>query len=85
MLGLIVQLAIVGLWLAIIVIHTRRLLRMSHIESLATWGAPQFRHKLTRVWWWLGREEYWRAVQIDGLRCMQVTVMLFLLAWGMYV
>jgi hypothetical protein len=36
------------------------------------------------VWWWLGREEYWREVQADVLRCVQLTFMLFLMAWGIY-
>ena len=85
MIGFIVQLVIVGMWATMIIIHTRRLLRLSHIESLTAWGSRQLRHKLTRVWWWLGREEYWRDVQTDGLRCMQMTFMLFLMAWGIYV
>ena len=44
----------------------------------------RLRPKLDRVWWWLGREEYWREVQTDVLRCMQLTFMLFLMAWGIY-
>jgi hypothetical protein len=33
----------------------------------------------------LGREEFWRAVQVDGMRCTQMTLMLFLLALGLLV
>jgi hypothetical protein len=84
MVVLIVQLAIVGMWAAMLVIHTRRLLRLAQVETLAQWGERKLRPKLNRVWWWLGREEYWRAVQIDGLRCMQMTVIMFLMAWGIY-
>ena len=85
MIELIVQLAIVGIWAAMLVIHTRRLLRLSQVESLAQWGERRLRPKLNRVWWWLGREEYWGAVQTDVLRCLQMTFMMFLLAWGLYV
>lgn len=79
------QLAIIGMWAAMLVIHTRRLLRLAQVESLAQWGEQRLRPKLDRVWWWLGREEYWHAVQIDVLRCMQMTFIIFLIAWGFYV
>jgi hypothetical protein len=84
MLGIIVQLAIVGLWASMLIIHTRRLLRMAQLEVLQVWDGNRLRRKLTRLWWWLGREEYWRAVQVDGLRCTQMTLMLFLMVWGGY-
>lgn len=84
MIELVVQLAIVGIWTAMLVIHTRRLLRLAQVESLAQWGERRLRPKLNRVWWWLGREEYWHGVQIDVLRCLQMTFMMFLLAWGLY-
>lgn len=78
------QLAIVAMWAAMLVIHTRRLLRLAQVETLALWGERNLRPKLDRVWWWLGREEYWRAVQIDVSRCLQMTFMIFLMAWGFY-
>jgi hypothetical protein len=84
MVEFIVQLVIVGLWATMLAIHTRRLFRLAQMESLAQWGEQRLRGKLNRVWWWLGREEYWRAVEVDGLRCMQMTFMIFLIAWGMY-
>ena len=84
MVAFIVQLVIVGMWSAMLVIHTRRLLRLAQVELLAQWGERKLRPKLNRVWWWLGREEYWRAVQVDVLRCVQMTFMMFLLAWGIY-
>src|SRR4051794_3430290 len=80
----IVQLVIVGMWAVILGVHTRRLLRLAKVESLAQWGERRLRPKLDRVWWWLGREEYWREVQADVLRCMQLTFVLFLMAWGIY-
>lgn len=84
MVAFIVQVVIVGMWAAMLVIHTRRLLRLAQVESLAQWGEQKLRPKLNRVWWWLGREEYWRAVQVDVMRCLQMTMMVFLLAWGFY-
>jgi hypothetical protein len=84
MMGFIIQFVVVGLWAATLFIHTRRLLRLAQLETLQTWHGRRLRRKLTRVWWWLGREEYWRGVQIDGLRCVQVTLMIFVMAWGIY-
>jgi hypothetical protein len=63
-------------------LNTRRLLRLAHIEARsAIWNA-QIRQKLSRMWWWLGREEFWRSVQSDALQCMQLTLMFFLFAWN---
>jgi hypothetical protein len=84
MVELIVQLVIVGLWAAMLTIHTRRLLRLAQVESLTQSGERRLRPMLDRVWWWLGREEYWRAVQVDVVRCLQMTFMIFLMAWGIY-
>ncbi len=80
----IVQLVIVGMWSVILGVHTRRLLRLAKVATVVQSGERRLRPKLDRVWWWLGREEYWRAVQTDVLRCMQLTFMLFLMAWGIY-
>lgn len=79
-----VQLAIVGLWAAVLCIHTRRLLRLAKVEVAFQSSDQYLRHRLERVWWWLGREEFWHAVHIDGLRCTQMTIMVFLMAWGAY-
>jgi hypothetical protein len=84
MIEILIQLVIVGMWAAMLGIHTRRLLRLAQVELPTLWGERHIRPKLNRVWWWLGREEYWRAVQVDGLRCMQMTFMLFLIVWGVY-
>jgi len=84
MMGIVVQLLIVAMWATILIIHTRRLLRLAQLETLEVWNGKQLRRKLTRVWWWLGREEYWRAVQADGVRCIQMTLMIFLIVWGVY-
>jgi hypothetical protein len=84
MIEMIVQLVIVGMWASMLAIHTRRLLRLAQVESLALWGERRLKPKLNRVWWWLGREEYWREVQVDGLRCLQMTFMLFMMVLGVY-
>jgi hypothetical protein len=84
MVAFIVQIVIIAMWSAMLVIHTRRLLRLAQFETLAQWGERNLKPKLNRVWWWLGREEYWRAVQIDGVRCMQLTFMMFLMVWGVF-
>jgi len=84
MMGIVVQLLIVAMWATILIIHTRRLLRLAQLETLEVWNGKQLRRKLIRVWWWLGREEYWRAVQADGVRCVQMTLMIFLIVWGVY-
>ncbi|MFO7168532.1 MAG: hypothetical protein DIU80_010975 [Chloroflexota bacterium] len=80
---LFVQLAVVLLWAGVLGVHTRRLLRLARVEVPGLWRDPLRRSKLARLWWWLGREEFWRAVQADGVYCMQLTVMVFLLAWGL--
>lgn len=80
-----VQITVVVLWMAVLSIHTRRLLRLASSAATHGWGERRLRHRLERVWWWLGREEFWRAVHIDGMRCTQMTLMVFLFAWGVYV
>lgn len=84
MVALLTQTVIIGLWSVMLVIHTRRLLRLAQVEQMAQWGERRLKPKLNRMWWWLGREEYWRAVQTDVLRCMQLTILVFLMAWGWY-
>ena len=55
-----------------------RLTRVAFVQG----GEPKLRHRLERLWWWLGREEFWRSVHADGLRCTQMTFMVFLLVVG---
>jgi hypothetical protein len=83
MVEMFVQLAIVAMWGCILVVHTRRLLRLAQVDAPALWREQNRRVRLARVWFWLGREEFWRAVQADGARCMQLTLMVFMLAWGL--
>lgn len=83
MIGLIIQLMIIGLWAFMLGIQARRLYRLAQLETLNAWERG-WRRKLVRVWWWLGREEYWQGVQNDGLCCMQLTCMLMLMFWGVF-
>ncbi|MDZ4719363.1 MAG: hypothetical protein SH847_12985 [Roseiflexaceae bacterium] len=78
-----VELIVIVLWSAALSIHARRLLRLARVETSYTTGNP-LRQRLARVWWWLGREEFWHAVQVDCLRCMQLTIMVFFLVLGAY-
>ena len=80
---MIIQTGIVAIWAAVLVLHARRLMRLTHVIAFAAPREQVLRHRLRRVWWWLGREEFWSAVKCDSLRCLQLTLMLVLLVWGM--
>ncbi|KAB8145190.1 hypothetical protein F8S13_05000 [Chloroflexia bacterium SDU3-3] len=82
MLAMLVQLSVVGIWSAMFVTNTRRLLRLAQAVSIDSLRNHPLRHRLNRVWWWLGREEFWRAVQFDCLHCVQLTLVLLMMAWG---
>ena len=77
------QLAIVAAWAAIILRHTRRLLRFAQVNTQWTSYDQRVRRLTSRIWWWLGREEFWRTVQLDALRCVETTLMVFLLVYGL--
>lgn len=80
---ILVQLAIVGAWAATILRHTRRLLRLAYANSVWASQEQVVRPLGSRLWWWLGREEFWRTVQIDALHCVELTLMVFLLVYGL--
>lgn len=80
--GMLFQLFITAIWGALLVNNTRRLLRLAHVEQLQRWGRIRLRSGLNRVWWWLGQHEYWQQVRADCAICLQLTVMIFMLAWG---
>lgn len=73
-------LVIASIWAATIIIHTRRLLRLAKVEQLHR--NTRLRTSLNRIWWWLGQDAFWNDVQTDGLRAVQLTLMIFLVAWG---
>jgi hypothetical protein len=78
---LFVEAAVSVLWAAVLAIHTRRLLRLASVAIPASPRA-RVRARLHRVWFWLGREEFWRGTQHDCLYGMQLTLMLFALGLG---
>ena len=81
--AILLQLAIVTTWAATILRHTRRLFRLAQVNT--AWAAQDqtVRPLANRIWWWLGREEFWRTVQEDGFRCLEITLMVFLLVYGL--
>lgn len=81
---LLLHLMMAGVWASTVVVHTRRLFRLARVEQLARWeNEVRLRSGVNRIWWWLGQHEYWRGVIPDCLRAMEITVMIFLIAWGM--
>jgi len=60
--------------------HGWRLLRLARIHQ--GWDRDPLRGALHRAWFWLGREEFWSSVQRDSAFCLQLTLMLFVLAWN---
>ncbi len=74
-------LVISTIWAATLIIHTRRLLRLAKVAQLQR--TTRLRTGLNRIWWWLGQDEFWHDVQADGLRAVELTLMIFLVAWGL--
>ena len=81
--AILLQLSIVTAWAATILRHTRRLFRLAHVNMAWATQDQSVRPLANRVWWWLGREEFWRTVQEDGFRCVEITLMVFLLVYGL--
>ena len=79
---ILLQLAIVAAWAATILRHTRRLLRLAQVNMAWSSQNQRVRPLTSRIWWWFGREEFWRTVQLDALRCVEITLMAFLLIYG---
>lgn len=74
-------LVISAIWAATLIIHTRRLLRLAKVEQLQP--DVRLRVGLNRIWWWLGQDQFWNDVQLDGMRAVQLTLMIFVVAWGL--
>ena len=81
--AVLLQSIIAGIWMFALITQTRRLLRLARVEQLRNWAEPsrsRIRTGLNRIWWWLGQDEFWNGVQLDGLRCIELTLMIFLCA-----
>jgi len=80
--SMLLQLFITAIWGALLISSTRRLLRLAHVEQLQHWGRIRLRLGLNRMWWWLGQHEYWQQVRADSAICLQLTLMIFVIAWS---
>jgi hypothetical protein len=78
---ILLQLVIVAAWAATILRHTRRLVRLAQVNAAWTSQNQRVRPLTSRIWWWLGREEFWRTVQVDTLHCVEITMMVFILVY----
>jgi hypothetical protein len=77
----IIQLAIIGAWGALLLMHTRRLYRLATVPVTSD-RRLYLRSKAERMWWWLGREEFWARMQRDTARCIETTLMVLLISLG---
>lgn len=77
--AVVIQLLLVGIWGATLVLHTRRLFRLATVPVTVD-RARYLRGKARRMWWWLGRDEFWAAARVDAIRCVELTLMVGLLA-----
>ena len=57
-------------------------IRLAHAGVDSGTLDQHLRRRMHRMWWWLGREEFWGRVQDDTCYCLQITLMIFLLAWA---
>jgi hypothetical protein len=81
--SLLLQLAITGIWAMHLTLNTRRLLKLAHVNQLQHWDGIRLRSGLNRVWWWLGQQSFWQEVQRDSGFCLQMTMMLVVMAWSL--
>ena len=77
--GAVIQLLLIGVWGAAVGLHVRRLYRLAAVP-LAVNRSHFVRRKAERMWWWLGRDEFWHDLRRDTLRCMEATLMLALIS-----
>lgn len=80
---LLLHLVIAGVWASTLINHTRRLFRLACVEQLRNWEEERVRSGLNRIWWWLGKDEFWNEVQADCVKAIEITLLIFLIAWGM--
>jgi hypothetical protein len=78
---LMVQLLLISVWGATLVAHLRRLFRLA-VVPVTVDRSVYVRNKARRIWWWLGRDEFWTSTRRDVLRCLETTAMIALVAVG---
>jgi hypothetical protein len=83
MVAILIQVAIAAIWAALLALHTQRLFRLAYAGVESCTQDRYLRRRMHRVWWWLGREEFWGKVQADTYRCLELTLMLFV--WALMV
>jgi hypothetical protein len=77
------HLVMVGVWGVTLVAHMRRLFRLACVNQLRNWEDTRVRMGLNRIWWWLGQDEFWRGMRYDCMKALEVSLLIFMLAWGM--
>jgi hypothetical protein len=76
-----VQLLLISVWGVPLALHMRRLYRLAAVPVSAD-RALYVRSKARRMWWWLGRDEFWDALRHDVLRSIEVTLLVALVVVG---
>jgi hypothetical protein len=79
MLATLIQIAVAALWGIVLASHICRLARLAYVAEVHATREPYLRRYAQRMWW-LGREEFWRRVEFDTCRCLEITLLAFLLA-----
>jgi hypothetical protein len=76
-----VQLLLIGVWAVPLLLHVRRLFRLATVPIIAD-RRLYVRNKAQRIWWWLGRDEFWGGLHRDVLRAIEASLMIALIALG---
>ncbi len=79
--AVVVQLLLICVWGTTLTLHTRRLLRLAAVPATAD-RSRYLRGKAQRIWWWLGRDEFWEGARHDVLRSIELSLMVVVLALG---
>ncbi len=80
---LLLHMVMTGVWGMAFLINLRRLLRLACVTQLRQWEEARLRISLNRIWWWLGQSTFWQGVRLDCIKAIEITLVIFALAWGM--
>ena len=82
LLAQLLHLVLAGVWVMTLGVAVRRLWRLAHVRQLVRWqGALGRRAGIQRIWWVLGRPEFWHELRLDMFRAVQVSLMIFAVAY----